>query len=58
MLCFRPLQAVGAIIFGIGKLGLFPALAGAIDTFERLPPSFEEASTGAVHAKAEKEEFD
>jgi len=50
-------QAAGAILHS-GKLSLFPTVAEAIETFKRLPPSFEDSSTGAVHAEAEeKEEF-
>jgi capsular polysaccharide transport system ATP-binding protein len=48
-------QAAGAILH-TGKLSLFPTVAEAIDTFDRLPPSFEDASIDAVHAEAEEEE--
>lgn len=48
-------QAAGAILHS-GKLSLFPTVAEAIETFERLPPSFEDSSTGAVHAEADEEE--
>lgn len=48
-------QAAGAILHS-GKLSLFPTVTEAIETFERLPPSFEDSSTGAVHAEAEEEE--
>lgn len=49
-------EAAGAILHS-GKLSLFPTVAEAIESFERLPPSFEDPSTGAVPAEAEEEEF-
>lgn len=51
-----PFQAAGAILHS-GKLSLFPMVAEAIETFERLPPSLEDSSTGAVDAEAEEEEL-
>ena len=48
-------EAAGAILH-TGKLSLFPTVAEAIDTFDRLPPSFADASIEAVHTEADEEE--